>query len=845
MMVLLEEKSLNARDKFQPERLSLQLTERTSTATMTVGPGAPEMTVGDWMKMEDGPAAGIVWRIKSIDDQMDTETRTVSLEHIINTLKDRIIIDEVKPEYISGREGVNPTNGDTARFILENWQSTWVLGGVADGEVRNPYSFNGENLYSALEKVSGAIEDCFWHYDMSKYPFRVDLVYLSRNVVSEMRTDRNIRTLRRTIDRTGMYTRIFPIGKNDLRISGGSISMNTEIYGAIHKTETDQSLETEEALYWWAYNKLRKHCYPVVTITISGLDLAEATGEELDHLRVGYMCRVPLPEYNTTIIERVTKLSYTDVIGEPENVTVTMSNRQEDTATITSVINSMASSASGAGRAAATKAGEDHAWFEDTEEHVAMVAEAIIGTDEDGVDWSRVSSVVVDGEGIHQRVIKAQDDIIANEGRIEINENRILQEVTDRKNADGELTGRITVQADRITQEVIQRKGDVDALSGRITVQADRITQEVIQRKGDVDALSGRITVQANRITQEVRDRSNADTALSGRIVVEAGRISQIVSAVGADGEVSAASIVLAINNAGESEARIDANKVYIGNQKSTTVINGKLNASDVTAAYIQSKIAQIANVAVQNLHSERGGVDVNSVSTNSFYQGDVSCYVPHAITQLQIVQNGNTYTLQRKWFSEDEWTDVGSFSRATTITQSWDSGNKSVKATASGASDKYYNVDWRFISQQGGNYVELMHSDGSSTISLSGTSKRVVLGLAGDGTTVQVENGNGTRYSGSPTFSIPLQDKTVASTGITVYPSSGYVGLSSVTIEEEYPNEMTITRASWHSTSGPVRYGKLYYWDDDDGSYQPVVNGNYYWYYSDDSKSGTTTVHY
>ena len=222
-----------------------------------------------------------------------------------------------------------------------------------------------------------------------------------------------------------------------------------------------------------------------------------------------------------------------------------------------------------------------------------------------------------------------------------------------------------------------------------------------------------------------------------------------------------------------------------------------------------------------------------------------MSCYVPHAITQLQIVQNGNTYTLQRKWFSEDTWTDVGAFSRATTITQSWESGNKSVKATASGASDKYYNVDWRFTSQQGGNYVELMHSDGSSTISLSGTSKRVALGLAGDGTTVQVQNESGTRYSGSPTYSIPLQDKTVASTGITVYPSSGYVGLSSVTIEEEYPNEMTITRASWHSVSGTVRYGKLYYWDDDDESYSPVINENKYWYYSDDSKSGTTTVHY
>lgn len=623
MMVLLEEKSLTPRTKFQPEKLSLTLTERTSTATMTVSEDAPEMTVGDWMKMEDGPGAGIVWRIKSIDDQYDRATKTVNLEHIINTLRDRIIIDEVKSEYISGSAGVWPTNGDTARFILENWQSTWRLGGVADGEVRNPYSFNGDDLFSALETVSGTIEDCFWHYDMSSYPFRIDLVYLSPSVVSEMRTDRNIRTLKKTIDRTGMYTRIFPIGKDDLRIPGGSISMNTEIYGAIHKTETDESKETADELYWWAYEKLRKHCYPTVTISISGLDLAEATGETLDKLRVGYMCRVPLPEYNTTITERVTKLSYSDVINDPMNVTVTLSNKQEDVATISSVINNLTSAMGGGGRTRAANSGKDHAWIEDTEEHVALVAEGIIGTDENGEpNWKRLSQIVVDGEGLHQTVEEIKEGDVIRDARIDVNEKRILQEVTDRTNADGELQGRITVQADRITQEVIQRQGDVEALSGRI--------------------------------------------------IVEAGKISQIVSAVGEDGEVTAASIVLAINKAGDSEARIDANKVYIGNQKSTTVINGKLNASDVTASYIAGKIAQIQNVSVQNLSSERGGVDVNSVSTNSFYQGDVSCYVPHAITQLQIVQNGNTYTLQRKWFSEGTWTDVGSFSRAVS---SWSVG--------------------------------------------------------------------------------------------------------------------------------------------------------------------------
>lgn len=179
------------------------------------------------------------------------------------------------------------------------------------------------------------------------------------------------------------------------------------------------------------------------------------------------------------------------------------------------------------------------------------------------------------------------------------------------------LSGRITVEAGRITQEVTNRENKDNELQGKITVEANRITQEVTDRRGDVEALSGRIIVQANRITQEVTDRTNSDNTLSGRITVEAGKITQIVDAVGADGQVTAASIVLAINAAGESEARIDANKVYIGSEKSTTVINGKLNASDVTADYIKTKLALVTgNVTV-------GGNVYAGLNGSNYFQGN------------------------------------------------------------------------------------------------------------------------------------------------------------------------------------------------------------------------------
>jgi Obg family GTPase CgtA-like protein len=124
MICLLNGHSLTAKQKFMPEKLSLQLSERTSTATMTLNADtAPSMNVGDWLRAEEGPGAGIIWRIRSMDNQVDKKTITVTMEHLINsvnfdddeslnwfhrTLRRKGIIDELR------RQGA--TEGSTVRI---------------------------------------------------------------------------------------------------------------------------------------------------------------------------------------------------------------------------------------------------------------------------------------------------------------------------------------------------------------------------------------------------------------------------------------------------------------------------------------------------------------------------------------------------------------------------------------------------------------------------------------------------------------------------------------------------------------------------------------------------------
>jgi len=447
MMQLLSGHSLTVADRFQPETMSLQLTERTSTATMTLDENAPALAVGDWLRADSGPGGGIVWRVRTVDTQYEKHTRTVTLEHIISTLKDKLMFGEITPATITGVEGATSCTAEQAVAYILGQQSDWAVGTMARTATK-PYTFNGDSLFSALEMVSSTLTECVWEYNYSSYPFTINLMAIDNDAASEMRMDRNIRTLKKSVDRSRMYTRFYPIGKNDLHLSTEYVSQNENLYGVIAKTETDQSKETEGELYDWAMERLNRHSHPIVTVTISGEDLSEATGEPLDSFTIGKYCRIPLPEFGTSITERVSKLSYPDITHDPETVTVTLANEVPDVATIYK--QEVTEKGGRGGRTGAKKDKDDHAWFVDTEDHVGLIAEAVAGEGAD-TDWSRVASVIVDGQGVHQRVQYAEGQIVQQWSAIEATESRITLEVAS---AVSDVRSTITQTADQIRSDV-------------------------------------------------------------------------------------------------------------------------------------------------------------------------------------------------------------------------------------------------------------------------------------------------------------------------------------------------------------------------------------------------------
>ena len=482
-MILLKGRSLTIKNHFMPESMSLSLEERNSTASMTLGPDAPEINVGDWVKDETEPGKGIVWRVKTVDEAVETQTRTVQLEHVVQSLKDRVLFGEVKPGTITGNSNDKKCTAKQAAAYAIARQSDWKLGDMASNPT-NPYSFNGENIYAALEMITSSLADMQWEYDLSAYPFTLHIrKQPASGFAGEMRMNRNITTMRRQIDRSRMYTRIYPIGKDNLHISGDYLSKNESTWGIVCKVETDQTKENDAQLRAWAQERLNRHCEPLVTITITGLDLSRATGEALDKITLGKRCRVPLPDKGITITERVTKLQWSDKIKKPDEFTVTMANNTEDIASIVNRIQDEVSSGrGGGGRYGASKNEEDHAWFVDTNEHVGMVAEAVAGPGADQ-DWSRVASIFVDGEGIHQKVTRAEKEIVTAETRIEANENQIRLEAEKRLKEDKSLLGKIEVEADKVGMVVGTKNGSnyIKAAQICVAINKDGSSSAVIE----------------------------------------------------------------------------------------------------------------------------------------------------------------------------------------------------------------------------------------------------------------------------------------------------------------------------------------------------------------------------
>ncbi len=305
-----------------------------STCQMTLDANnGIQLALGDWVLITApmGNMSGVFY-VKNLQTNYINGQVQVQLEHTFGLLQEQIAFGEITPETIGGTGTTSVTTTAAITYLLnQQVTSLWTLYQNDFSSVSQGWKFTHQDIYNALHNIIDSIPDCQWEFDQSVLPWKLSLKAFPTATTMEMRKNRNIESMKVTIDRSNMYTRVYPTGNKNLHIdsvnSGSSyLQENTATWGVISKVITDSSIDNASLLKSWAAAELHRHSTPSVSVTVGGLELSAATGESLDALKIGRLCRIPLPDYNTTVTERIVELSWRDCILSEEQVTVTLAN---------------------------------------------------------------------------------------------------------------------------------------------------------------------------------------------------------------------------------------------------------------------------------------------------------------------------------------------------------------------------------------------------------------------------------------------------------------------------------------------------------------------------------------
>ncbi len=322
--------NMNERDRLMPNALSANMSElhgTLPTATLVVSEDTA-VSVRDFVEVYGENGSLGIFRVSSVG-QLYGESRECNLTHALITLQDSILRGQ----------GTLSSDPKTAMETLLNAQAVkrWKIGKVeATESIAEPMEYDNTNVYDGIKTVISLLPEYTFFVDQTAYPWTLNVVKKSQDVRSEGRLARNISSLRVTVDDSELCTRLVLDGGDrywdaDTIGTWGEVARTISTGSDINDDATGDEIEAFLAEKVAAY--FEKHKNPTVTVEIDGLDFSAVTGEALDSISPGNMYRLALPDYDTTIIERVVSVSYADLLGAPRQATIYLNNRTEDAST--------------------------------------------------------------------------------------------------------------------------------------------------------------------------------------------------------------------------------------------------------------------------------------------------------------------------------------------------------------------------------------------------------------------------------------------------------------------------------------------------------------------------------
>lgn len=323
--------------------LKLQM-EGVYEATLTLEDKAEVIPMHGWVKIYNQNGFAGIYRRTSRGRNIGTDN-SYTLKHGIDILQDSVWDAE---ETFEGTKTQFLTAILNKQTQLINGVKPWVLGSCADtSSVKKDIKY--DNLMDLFESAVEEGGDYYYTYNQNVWPWQVSLVAKPSEVASEFRLDRNMEKCSIKDNDSELCTRLIlnvnkmvkddakskpnvEVKQNQSVIRTYNNTAAQNVYGIIAKiadidveNDTFPSGPFPEADAW-ANEFLSLRAEPLLQVEIDGTVLKGITGDDWDESRIGTMVRVALPDYATAIAERCVTVTYPDLYGAPDRITVSLAN---------------------------------------------------------------------------------------------------------------------------------------------------------------------------------------------------------------------------------------------------------------------------------------------------------------------------------------------------------------------------------------------------------------------------------------------------------------------------------------------------------------------------------------
>lgn len=293
----------------------------------------------NFVEIFDGDERIDLFRIIGEDlERSDGATRFYNCEHVLATL----LSDVLFQYHQYGGGGIK--TADVLNYVLAR-QTTrnWVLG---DCDFKRYFEYNWEN--STLLAALFAVPECFdteymWQWDTTVYPWTISLVAPPDTLKSEIRYAKNMTSIVKTVDASGIANRIYALGYgegvNQLTISSVNNgvpyvedAMSIQQYGLCSSILVDSRYQVAENLKGYAEQLLAELKEPYISYEIGAIDLHRLTGDAFSKFRPGEIVRVVDEADGVNLRTRIVSVEKGDAQGDPGNISVTIANKTKDIA---------------------------------------------------------------------------------------------------------------------------------------------------------------------------------------------------------------------------------------------------------------------------------------------------------------------------------------------------------------------------------------------------------------------------------------------------------------------------------------------------------------------------------